>query len=559
MHNEFRKIFTYGLFALAGMGVCLKYGDAQTPTPSQQLAAPVSGKLVVQPSTLTQAIPDHLTGNDDGKSVRWTIKDAILAALDKNPDIEIYRQNVQIAQFGVTAAQGVYDPLTTSAISYNAVKTPNLSRFSGSAADYIENDTTGYNFGYSKLIERSGGSYQVNFTNTRQVSNTASLATSYNPSLVVSMTQPLWKNLRIDPNRRQIQIAKKTLDLSDAQFRQQVIQIIANVQQAYWTLAFAIRSEQIQRDALDLAMTQLKNNQEQVKTGTLADLDAVTAATQVETVRQQVYQAMQTTAQAEDSLKLLTVGGSSDEIWTTHLIPVEPFEVKSSILPLSDALNLALTNRPEVRQFAIQKEMNDIDVALFKNQSKPQIDLTASYGLVGIGGGVASFPDANGILQPAQVAPGFIGGYGTSLGNLFNNSFPAWKVGLNFSFPLRNRTAQANLGSAIETGRQIDTQTRKQLQSIQADVRLAYHAVEAARMRIGAARAAREYAEQQLAGEQDKFSVGLSTTFLVLTRQNDLSQARGVEVQTLTDYNKALSSLQLAISTTLSDNSIEVK
>ena len=46
---------------------------------------------------------------------------------------------------------------------------------------------------------------------------------------------------------------------------------------------------------------------------------------------------------------------------------------------------------------------------------------------------------------------------------------------------------------------------------------------------------------------------------LVLTRQNGLSQARGLEAQTLTDYNKAIAALQMAISTTLSDNSIEIQ
>jgi HAE1 family hydrophobic/amphiphilic exporter-1 len=100
---------------------------------------------------------------------------------------------------------------------------------------------------------------------------------------------------------------------------------------------------------------------------------------------------------------------------------------------------------------------------------------------------------------------------------------------------------------------------RKQLQTIETDVRAAYHAVEAAKLRYGAARGAREYAEQQLIGEQEKFSAGLSTTFLVLTRQNDLSQARGAEIQALTDYNKAIAALQNAISTTLTENSIEIR
>src|SRR4029453_10045157 len=151
----------------------------------------------------------------------------------------------------------------------------------------------------------------------------------------------------------------------------------------------------------------------------------------------------------------------------------------------------------------------------------------ASYGLAGVAGFAASFPDQNGVLQPANLPSAFIGGYGTALRNLFDNSFPTWRVGVNISLPLRNRTAQANLGGAIETGRQLDAQLPKNIKPAETAGAPPKLGVGPAELRYGAARAAREYAEQQLAGEQAKFSVGLSTTFLVLTRQNDLSQARG--------------------------------
>ncbi len=549
-HILARLILAYGLTTLA---------SAQTPAPTQEPAPQPNLPAPAQPATPSQTMPSHLAGVEADKIVRWTLKDAILAALEKNPDIETARHNVRLSQFDVLAAQGVYDPITSSTLNYASQKTPNVSRFSGSSQNFLQNDAFGYNFGYSKLVERTGGNYQINFNNSRVTSNTASLATSYDPALTATLTQPLMKNFGIDSNRHLIQIAKKKLDLSDAQFRQQVIQIITGVQEAYWNLAFAIRSEEIQRDALKLAEKQLENNREQVKVGTLAQLDVINAATQVENVRQQVFQAMQTVAQAADALKTLTVEGPADDLWTANIVPVESFELKPLMLPLPDALKLALANRPEVRQFALQKEMNELDVKFFRNQTKPQVDLTASYGLAGVGGSVASFPDQNGVLQPANVSSAFVGGYGAALRSLFDNSFPTWRVGVNISLPLRNRTAQANLGSALETGRQLDTQLRKQLQTLETDVRTAYHAVEAAKLRYGAARAAREYAEQQLTGEQEKFSVGLSTTFLVLTRQNDLSQSRGAEVQALTDYNKAIAALQSAISTTLTDNSIEIR
>src|SRR5262245_25460255 len=92
------------------------------------------------PVAVSPQMPDRLTGVDPNKILRWTLKDAILAALEKNPDLEIERENVRLAQFNLLAAQGVYDPLATSTISYNRDRTPNLSRFSGSSQNFLQID-----------------------------------------------------------------------------------------------------------------------------------------------------------------------------------------------------------------------------------------------------------------------------------------------------------------------------------------------------------------------------------------------------------------------------------
>ena len=584
--TNWQKIFVRRLATVVAAAACALPAAAQDPAPtppvqqpSQTTAQAPSGNTQAPP--LSRPIPTRLVGLEPGKAVRWTLRDAITAALEKNVDIEIERENVRLAQFDLFASQGVYDPLTSSGISYNSLTQPNTSRFSGAAATQpnITSSTLNYNFGLQQFIERTGGSYSASFNNRRLTSNTSNFETQYSPQLTIGITQPLFRNFRTDLNRRQIQIFKKRLDLSDALFRQRAIEIIASVQQAYWDLAFAIRDEEIQRDAVKLAETQLQNNQRQVEVGTLAPIDVISAATVLETRRQQVFQAMNTVAQAENTLKSLTVESPTADLWTSQIVPVESFDAQPVTLPLNDAIRLAYDNRPEMRQFALQKEMNDIDLAYYRNQAKPQIDLVASYNLFGVGGTpattltcppgtqpdptAATFVCAPGNLAPitgtVPVFPGFVGGYGTSLRNLFSNDFRQWSVGVNFSFPLRNRTAKANIGRTLEAGRQLDLQTRRQLQLIEVEVRNSVQSVETAKYRIEASRAARQYAEQQLEGEQKKFAAGLSTTFFVLQRQTELSQARGTELRALADYNKAVAELQRTISTTLSSNSIEIK
>ncbi len=502
---------------------------------------------------MTRQIPQRTVGLEPGKVVRWTLRDAVLNALEKNVDIELERENVRLSQYDIVAALGFYDFSTSAAFSFLSAKSPNSFPFSGTTDNFTQNDTFTYNFGAIQNLQRTGGVLTANFNNRRTENNVNLFTPQYSPVLNVNLTQPLMRNYKVDSGRRQIYINKKRLDLSDAVFRQRAIEIIARVQQAYWDLAFSIRDEEIQRDAVKLAETQLNNNKRQVEVGTLAPIDVVSAATQVETRRQQVFVSMNTVSQAENALKALCVDGPGDPLWNAQIVPVETFDVRPVVIPLEDAFRLARENRPEIKQLFLQKEINKIDIDFFRNQAKPQIDLVASYQTAGLGGS----PRVTG--GPVAPFPEFVGGYGTSLKNLLKNEFRTWSVGLNFTFPLRNRTAKANLGRAEETAKQLDLQNRRTLQNIEVEVRNAVQSVETAKLRIEAAKAAKDYAQQQLEGEEKKFSAGLSITYFILQRQNELAQARGVELRALADYNKSVAELQRVISTTLSSNNIEVK
>lgn len=537
-------------FASLSLALCCAL-IATLPVTAQTQATQQNQQSQTTPDDpVARPIPQRTVGLEPGKISRWTLRDAILAALENNPDIEIERSNVRQAGFDMLAAEGAYDPVSTQGFSYRSTTQPNTRPFSGATSASLNSKNLTFNFGHQGLIYNTGGNYQVNFNNSRFSSNFSLFTTQYDPQLSFSITQPLFRNFKIDPNRRQIQITRKRLDLSDAVFRQRAIEIISRVQQAYWDLAFAIKDEEIQRDSVKLAETQLSNNKRQVEVGTLAPIDVISAATQLESRRQQVFAAMNSVAQAENALKNLTLGQGNADLWRAQIIPVESFDAQPVVLPLEDAQKLAVENRPELKQFALQKDINKTDINFFRNQAKPQIDIVGGYATFGTGGN----PRA-----PGSVVDDFIGGYGTGLRNLFSNDFHQWNIGVNISIPWRNRTAKASLGRAVEEEKKIEWQTRRQLQNIEVEVRNAVQSVETAKMRIDASRAAREYAEKQLEGEEKKFAAGLSTTFFILQRQNELAVARGSELRAQADYNKAVAELQRVISTTLSSNSVDIK
>src|SRR5262249_6156530 len=248
------------------------------------------------------------------------------------------------------------------------------------------NDIYTYNFSGTKLLS-TGGSVEVDFNNTHTKTNLvfATLNPQFNTQLTFSYRQPLFRNFSVDQTLRTIRSMKKQLDISDLNFRQKLIALIAQVQSSYYDLAFAIRNEEIQREAVDLAAVQLRNNQIQVKAGTAAPIEIVSAEAEVERRKDAAISALLTITQAENALKNLILDDPNSDMWNAQIVP-DPIEFTPESIDLQSAINIAMDRRPEIKQLEFQGELNKIDIDFFKNQEKPQIDLIALFGGTGLGG-----------------------------------------------------------------------------------------------------------------------------------------------------------------------------
>jgi len=539
-------------------GVVARGQQPAQPAPQQN---PPAQNPITQPLALSPEITRQRVGIKDGEVQSLALQEAIALALQNNLDIEQFRQGVQIAERSLYSLKGVYDILSSSDVNYRSQTIPIVSIFGGGGAtSSLTQRAFTYNFVTSQFMQQTGGYWEADFNNNRTVtSSTASLLTTqYSPSLTFNFTQPLMRNFAIDANRRSIQVAKKTLDLTDSQFRQRVIEIINSVQRAYWDLVYAIRNEGIARDSVELARTQLDNNRKMVEAGTLAPIELRSTEAQLETAKGNVIVALQGVTTAENALKILLLKDASDKMWSSAIAPIDEPRSSQPTFDLDEATRLALKNRPELDQIKIQTEQKSIDISYYKNQTKPQVDLYGNYGNQGLAGAPSTFVDSTGGVLGERVLPRFNGGYFQALNNLFSQDFKSYQVGVRLSFPWRNRTAEGNLGRSLAEARQLDARQRQIVETVQVDVRNALQAVVASAQRLEAAKAAELAASAQLNGEQERYRAGLSTNFVVLQRQTDLSVARGNTVRALTDYNKALADLQRVTGLTLVSNNVQV-
>lgn len=492
-------------------------------------------------------------GTDPAQTKPLTLNEAIKKALENNNSIEVSRSDVKIAETQLRSLLGAYDPVFTISPSYNNNVQPQTSTLGGADLSGVtRSNSLTFDGSFNHLLKNGGGSYNAFFNNSRN--STSNKFSQFNPTYVTSLglqfTQPLWRNRAIDGTRRQIKIQRKRLEQSDADFRRQTIDVISQVQRAYWDLVFALRDQQNKVANLNLSKENLRRVEASIAAGKSAPLERAEVSTELANRESDVLVAAQQVSIAENTLKTLLLKESTDEAWKQSIVPTDQPVFSQDPVSLDDAMKDAMDNRPELRRLKLQVEINKVDLDYFKNQTKPRVDFNASYTLNGLSGATSA--------AAGTIPPQFVGGYGQSLSNLFKGDTRQISVGATISFPLRNKTAQADLAGAEIQKQQIEAQTRSQEQLIMAEVRNAVQAVETARQRVLTARRGRENAEIQLNGERKLYDVGRSTTFLLFQRENALTNARNSEIRAETDYNKALSDLQKATSTTFRINNIEV-
>jgi outer membrane protein len=521
----------------------------------QQAAQIVASGQVGAPTTAQQG--GQTTPPAAGPKVPLTLDDAVKLALDRNLDIVVQRLNPEVNDLAVASARAVFFPsLTSTLASQGTTQTPATQISLGTNNSAPVTDLVTYNGGIAQTLSKGGGSFQVALNNSRQTS-TSNIA-NYNPQFSTAwsgtFTQPLLRNFRIDANRQSLQVARINRDISDVQLRSTISNTLSNVRNAYWDYVFAIQSVDVARQSVDLGNNLVRDNQTRVQVGTMAPIDVVTARAQAATAVQNLVAAQATMRTAELALKRLIVGGTQDPNWNATLDPVDRPDFRVEAIDIPAAVRSALSQRTDIAIAAKDVEMNDVTLRYLNDQTKPQADLVATYGLQGIGGDL--YQRNNSVLgSTPTIIPGSIV---DAYSSLFRNLYPRWTVQANISVPLGLSTQQASVARARVQLSQVQAQLKQIELQVATEVTNAAVTVTSDAERVQAAQVARDLAQQQLDAENSKFAVGMSTNYFVVQAQNQLATAQNNELQAVLNYRKALVELDRLQQTTLQSLNITV-
>ena len=484
-----------------------------------------------QPGTLSGALRE------------LTLDEAVSIALEQNLDIQVSKLEPQSVDFLVAGFQNQFHPVLSSTIGQREnYQLPTRTLTGGTR---VNQGTTTYNAAITQEVPFLGGSYTLNWTNSRV--DSSDLLATYNPlyttGLVANYVQPLLRDARIDNRRQQLAVNLINRDISVESARATVAQTLANVRNAYWDLVFAQSAVEVAQRALELADKLVEDNEARVEVGTLAPLDIVQAQAEAATRRQNLAAAEATAQTAEIALKRFMVSGTDDPLWRQTIRPVDLPSLQPPPADIEGAVRKALAERTDVLTARKNLDSNDINLRYFRNQSLPAVDLNASYGAQGLGG---TFFQRSGSGIESQITGSVPGGFFDALGVLRNIDYPNWNFSVTMSYPVFGSQADAQHARARVQRTQSLTRLRALEVQIAAEVANAAVTVQSNLKRVEAATAARELAQKRLEAEQSKFDVGMTTNFFVVQAQRDLRDAANVELRALADYRKSLVNFERA-------------
>ena len=464
-----------------------------------------------------------------------SLQETIRQAIANNLNIAISRYNPIMASTTVEFASANFDPLLTGSATVQDTQ----SRFIGSFGDSTSKDhSNAFSSTWTDPLT-IGGAYNLNVKASDDTfdftgafpppTGTQISQPSYNTSWSVGYTQSLLRNFGRQVNLWPIVVAQKNLDISESAFRQSVITTVTGAVEAYADLNFAIMQLRTARVSLDLAQDFLDENRIKVRVGTLAPIEITQAEAQVADREESVILFEAALRLAEDNIRT-EIGMRKDSAdWARPVRPSDPLTLKEYAPTEDEAMGKAMANRPDVQQARMNIEARETTLRARQTQRRWDLNFTGSYGNQG-------FADSN---------------YNDSYHDLTQQNQTTWTALLALGVPIGNRTALANYNRAqadLDQSRFIMEQVE---QGVRLDVRNAVRQVETTLKRVKSGQTNVRLQKEKLAAEQKKFENGMSTSFQVLSFQNDLSSADTRENLATADYNKALAEMLRAMGTTL--------
>ncbi|OGU00094.1 MAG: hypothetical protein A2085_06095 [Gemmatimonadetes bacterium GWC2_71_10] len=328
--------------------------------------------------------------------------------------------------------------------------------------------------------------------------------------------------------------ARATSDQRDATLLRQEYATALATKQAFFAALANRELVSVSETRLRRAQEQLNLVSERLRLGATTRSDSLRARVEYGNAQLQLVEAQASLRTAQANLaRALGVVGLVDAAADTSL------EARIARLDTAALRNEALATAPSVREADAAVRTSRAQIGVSRAAYFPTVSLSASNSwIAGIAGGPSVVRDSTGAVVDTVVYEPT----GMPFGGRYSSG---WQMSLSLNFPLfNNLTRETNAISSDAGLRSAEARARDARLLLDANLTQAFAALDAAAQRIDIARISLTAAEEDLRLQRERYRLGASTIFEVLTSQVAADQAQVDLVRARYDYLVARAQLE---------------
>jgi outer membrane protein TolC len=324
-----------------------------------------------------------------------------------------------------------------------------------------------------------------------------------------------------------VRAAKVTKQQALAQYQATLTDTLLAVRLAYYDILLAAEQITVNEASVNLLQKELDDQQRRFDAGTVPHFNVLRARVSVANARPPLIQARNNYRIAKNNLANLLGYNLPRDIWEniplklTDTLDATPYQIN-----LPDALQQALTKRPELAALRNTEELQKLNITDASSGYKPNLSIFAGYNWLN-----RQFGN-----PPTYATPGP------------NEYLDGWNAGAQMSWDIfdgmltHGKVVQAR---ALYT--KSITAVDEEMRDIELEVRTAYSDFLEAREVLESQKTVQDEAEEALREANARADAGTGTQLDVLDAENSLTQARSTQVQALHDYDAARARFERAI------------
>jgi len=337
----------------------------------------------------------------------------------------------------------------------------------------------------------------------------------------IGLSVPLGQGLLIDARRNTLRQSKIMVQYAEADQLKLINSAWYAMVKDYWNWYYSYKQFALVKEGVELAERRFGALSIQTQMGDKSGIDSVEAYI---TVQERIIQREKAAIELQNARLLL-----SNHLWSEE---GNPLELPSEAIPqnISDAVPKL---EPSILNTLVgQAEDQHPDLLKLRSKAE-QLSLERRY--------------RQEMLKPKlNVTGNLISGrtsFNTDIPAYYDVNWSNYKVGLEFSFPLFLRAERGKLREVKIKQQELNLDLKQSGREIRNNILASYNDLSAYAAQLAVQIKSIENQQKLVSGENQKFSLGESTLFLINSRESKLIDMKLKQESMISGYNKTLAEL----------------